>query len=142
MVNPKMPTEPMDPPYAGKTGVAGRVGAELWDHLWPWSRTGFQRQRAIQAASLALGLAASVVWVLAAMGRLEAGAIIGWWFGWSVFEVVVRLGAKPYVKEGPWWGAAYRSATLMDMICYVSFKNLLIGAVLFLSLKSLGLVSV
>ena len=142
MVNPKMPTEPMDPPYAGKTGIVGRLGAELCDHLWPWSRTGFQRQRAIQAAGLALGLAASVVWVLAAMGRLDAGAIIGWWFGWSVFEVVVRLGAKPYVKEGPWWGAAYRSATLMDMICYVSFKNLLIGAVLFLSLKSLGLVSV
>jgi hypothetical protein len=27
----------------------------------------------------------------------------------------------------------------MDMICYVGFKNLLIGAALFITLKSLGL---
>lgn len=143
MVDPKMLTEPVQPPYAGDDkGVAARVMAEAWDHLWPWSRSGFQRQRALQGAGLALALAASVVWVLAAMGRLEAGAVIGWWFGWSVFEVVVRLGAKPYVKEGPWWGRRYRAASLMDMLCYVGFKNLLIGAALFLALKSLGLLVV
>ncbi len=142
MVDPRMVTDPVEPPYAGARNVLNRLAAEAWDHLWPWSRSGFQRQRALQGAGLALAVATSVVWVLAAMGRLEAGAVIGWWFGWSVFEVVVRLGAKPYVKEGPWWGARYRAATVMDMICYVSFKNLLIGAVLFLSLKSLGLLSV
>lgn len=142
MVDPRMVTDPVEPPYAGAHNVLNRLAAEAWDHLWPWSRSGFQRQRFLQAAGLALALATSVVWVLAAMGRLDAGAVIGWWFGWSVFEVVVRLGAKPYVKEGPWWGARYRAATVMDMICYVSFKNLLIGAVLFLSLKSLGLLSV
>ena len=87
-------------------------------------------------------IAATVAWVLAAMGRLEAGAIIGWWFGWSVFEVIVRLDAKPYVKEGPWWGHLYRRATVMDMICYVSFKNLLIGAALFIGLRTLGIVQV
>ena len=71
--------------------------------------------------------------------NLAPGVIIGWWFGWSVFEVVVRLGAKPYVKEGPWWGQRYRKASLMDMTCYVGFKNLLIGATLFLTLKGMGL---
>jgi hypothetical protein len=93
-------------------------------------------------AGFALAIAATIAWVLAALGRLEAGAIIGWWFGWSVFEVFVRLDAKPYVKEGPWWGHLYRRATVMDMICYVSFKNLLIGAVLFIGLKMAGLLQV
>ena len=93
-------------------------------------------------AGMALGLAASTMWVIAALGHLAAGAVIGAWFGWSVFEVVVRLGAKPYVKEGPWWGRRYRRAGTMDMLCYVGFKNLLIGASLFLLLKAAGMVVV
>ncbi|MHB1374587.1 MAG: transcription regulator [Thauera sp.] len=137
MIDPRILTEAVHPPYEDKG--AGRLVAEAWDHLWPWSRSGFQRQRLIQAAGLALAVAATVAWVLAALGDLAPGAIIGWWFGWSVFEVVVRMGAKPYVKDGPWWGRVYRRASLMDMVCYVGFKNLLIGAVLFISLKSLGL---
>jgi hypothetical protein len=139
MVNPMMPTDPATPPYAESRSVAGLFLAEMWDHLWPWSRAGFQQQRAIQAAGLALAVAATLVWVLAAMGQLHVGAVIGWWFGWSAFEVVVRLGSKPYVKDGPWWGRRYRVASPMDMICYVGFKNLLIGAALFITLKSLGL---
>ena len=138
MIDPRSMTEPVTPPYAGG-GALAHIGAEIWDHLWPWSRSGFQRQRAIQAAGLALALAATVAWVLAAMGDLTPAAIIGWWFGWSVFEIVVRLGSKPYVKEGPWWGQRYRRASVMDMICYVGFKNLLIGAALFIGLKSVGL---
>lgn len=138
MIDPRSMTEPVTPPYAGG-GALAQIGAEIWDHLWPWSRSGFQRQRAIQAAGLALALAATVAWMLAAMGNLTPAAIIGWWFGWSVFEIVVRLGSKPYVKEGPWWGQRYRRASVMDMICYVGFKNLLIGAALFIGLKSLGL---
>ncbi|NMG75047.1 transcription regulator [Aromatoleum diolicum] len=138
MVNPMMPTDPAAPPYASTQSVARLIAAEIRDHLWPWSRSGFQRQRAVQAAGLALALAASVAWVLAALGQLQAGAVIGWWFGWSVFEVVVRLGSKPYVKDGPWWGRRYRVANTMDMVCYVGFKNLLIGATLFIGLKSLG----
>ena len=142
MVNPTMPTDPVEPPYAA-SGTLGLIAAELWDHLWPWSRAAFAGQkahwRALQAAGLALAAGATLMWVLAAMGRLEAGAIIGWWFGWSVFEVIVRLGSKPYVKEGPWWGRRYRKAGLMDMVCSVGFKNLLIGATLFIALKSAGL---
>lgn len=146
MVDPRMPSDPVHPPYAEGSSMLRHVAAEVWDHLWPWSRSGFHHPRtpirALQAAGLALAIAASVVWVLAAMGQLNAGAIIGWWFGWSVFEILVRLGAKPYVKEGPWWGKRYRRASLMDMICYVGFKNLLIGAGLFIGLKSAGLLIV
>jgi hypothetical protein len=142
VVDPRSMTEPVHPPYASGS-APGRFAAEAWDHLWPWSRDGFRGQRAhlliIQAASLALAVAASLAWVLAAMGQLAPGAIIAWWFGWSVFEIVVRLGSKPYVKEGPWWGSRYRRAGVMDMICYVGFKNLMIGAVLFIGLKSAGL---
>ena len=42
----------------------------------------------------------------------------------------------------PWWGRRYRVASVMDMVCYVGFKNLLIGAALFLMLKSLGWLTV
>ena len=139
MVDPRILTDPVEPPYSGNSAAARLLG-EVRDHLWPWSRDGFQHQRTIQAAGLALALAASVVWILAAMGDMTPGAIIGWWFGWSVFEVAVRLGSKPYVKDGPWWGRRYRRASLMDMVCYVGFKNLLIGAALFLALKSMGLI--
>ena len=141
MVDPRILTEAVEPPYASSS-AASRLLAEVWDHLWPWSRNGFQRQRMIQAAGLALAVAASVAWIPAAMGSMTPGAIIGWWFGWSVFEVLVRLGSKPYVKDGPWWGNRYRRANLMDMVCYVGFKNLLIGATLFLLFKSLGLIHI
>lgn len=138
MVDPTMQTDPVNPPYAGRS-LPAVILAEIWDHLWPWSRNGFRRQRAAQAAGFAVAIGATVMWILAATGRLEAGAIIGWWFGWSVFEVIVRLGSKPYVKEGPWWGQRYRKAGTMDMVCYVGFKNLLIGAALFILLKSQGI---
>lgn len=139
MVDPRMPTDAVEPAYlAEHPGWCGRFCAEAWDHLWPWNRRAPQGHRAVEAASVALALAATVAWVLAAMGDLRAGAIIGWWFGWSVFEVVIRLGAKRYVKDGPWWGRRYRVASVMDMICYVGFKNLLIGAGLFLALRAVG----
>jgi len=64
--------------------------------------------------------------------------VIGVWFGWSVFEVLVRLQGKRYVKDGPWWRKTYRHANVMDMISYVSFKNLLIGAALFWLLTRSG----
>ena len=94
--------------------------------------------RLLRAAGIALAVAVTLAWVLAALGELRAGAVIGWWFGWSVYEVLVRLRAKRYVKDGPWWGRRYRVASVMDMVCYVTFKNLLIGAGLFLALKALG----
>ena len=40
---------------------------------------------------LALAIAATTIaWVQAALGHLSSGAIIGWWFGWSVYEVLIH----------------------------------------------------
>ena len=140
--DPRMPTDPVLPPH--KVGVRGLqwLWLELRDHLWPWSSEGWASQRALQAAGFSLAVAASVAWVMTAMGTLSSGAIIGWWFGWSVYEVLIRLSGRRYVKDGPWWRDHYRVAGVMDMMSYVGFKNLLIGAALFLGLKTLGLLIV
>ena len=139
MVDPKMPTDPVTPSYARGSNTIHLIAAEVWDHLWPWTKAGFKRHRAMQAFSLAVALGASLMWVLAVGGEMRPSAVIGAWFGWSVFEVFVRMDCKRYVKDGPWWGRRYRAANLMDMISYVGFKNLLIGAILFIALKSQGL---
>jgi len=138
--DPRMPTDPSLP--AHKVGVRGLqwLWLELRDHLWPWSSEGWASQRALQVAGFSLAVAASVAWVMTAMGDLSSSAIIGWWFGWSVYEVLIRLSGRRYVKDGPWWRDHYRVAGVMDMMSYVGFKNLLIGAALFLALKALGLV--
>ncbi|MBA4343709.1 MAG: 4Fe-4S binding protein [Methylibium sp.] len=136
--DPRMPTEPAAPYHkAGQSGL-GWLMLELRDHLLPWSREGWQSQRALQIAGISLALAATLAWLLAASGRLSSAAIIGWWFGWSAYEVLIRMNGRRYVKDGPWWRANYRVAGWMDMISYVAFKNLLIGAALFLTLKALG----
>ncbi|WP_096697214.1 NosR/NirI family protein [Polaromonas sp. AER18D-145] len=136
--DPRMPTDPALPPH--KAGVRGLqwLWLELRDHLWPWSSEGWHSQRALQVAGFSLAVAVGVAWVMTAMGTLSSGAIIGWWFGWSVYEVLIRLSGRRYVKDGPWWRDQYRVAGVMDMVSYVGFKNLLIGATLFLALKSLG----
>ena len=136
--DPRMPTPPMLP--AHKNGARGLqwLWLEVRDHLWPWSSEGWHSQRALQIAGLSLAVAATVAWVMTAMGTLSSGAIIGWWFGWSVYEVLIRLSGKRYVKDGLWWRDHYRMAGVMDMVSYVGFKNLMIGAVLFLVFKSMG----
>lgn len=137
MVDPRMPTDPATPSYAqGAPGLCGFVCAEAWDHLWPWRRGG--GRGSLRLVGFALALAATLAWVLALAGQLRAGAVIGWWFGWSVLEVLIRLRDKRYVKDGPWWGRRYRVANTMDMLSYVGFKNLLLGAALFLALKAGG----
>jgi hypothetical protein len=140
MVDPRMLTEAAHPPYLErKPGLCGWLCAEAWDHLWPWNLPARQLPNiGLRAGSAALAVAVSIAWVLAAMGQLRAGAIIGWWFGWSLLEVMIRITNKPYVKDGPWWGRRYRRASVMDMICYVGFKNLLLGAALYLALRALG----
>ncbi|HMN82354.1 MAG TPA: 4Fe-4S binding protein [Burkholderiaceae bacterium] len=138
--DPRMPTDPVEPAsLAGATGILHRLALEVREHLWPWSATGWRDQRALQIAGFSLAVAASVAWLLAGTGRLSSGALIGWWFGWSVYEVLIRLTGRRYVKDGPWWRSRYRYAGVMDMLSYVGFKNLLIGAALFLMLKGLGL---
>ncbi len=137
--DPRMPTDPVMPLYWANAKGLRWLWLELREHLWPWSRDGWASQRALQVAGFSLALAASVAWVMAAMGNLSSGAIIAWWFGWSVYEVLIRLSGRRYVKDGPWWKQNYRVASVMDMLSYVGFKNLLIGAALFLALKALGL---
>ena len=140
--DPRMPTDPVMPLYWANAKGLRWLWLELREHLWPWSRDGWASQRALQVAGFSLALAASVAWVMAAMGNLSSGAIIAWWFGWSVYEVLIRLSGRRYVKDGPWWKQNYRFASVMDMMSYVGFKNLLIGAALFLALKALGLLVV
>ncbi len=136
--DPRMPTEAVAPWHkAGESGWKWIV-MEVRDHLWPWSSEGWHSQRALQVAGFSLAVAATVAWVLAALGDLSSGALIGWWFGWSVYEVLIRLSGRRYVKDGVWWRGNYRAASVMDMMSYVGFKNLLIGATLFLVLKTLG----
>nr|WP_196887486.1 NosR/NirI family protein [Rubrivivax gelatinosus] len=137
--DPRMASAPARPPYpASARGLAWWLH-ELHDHLWPWTRDGWREQRALSAAGLALALAVTVAWGLAAGGRLSQAAVIGWWFGWSLYELLIRLQGRRYVKEGPWWRMNFRQASWMDMASYVGFKNLLIGATLFLALKAAGL---
>lgn len=137
--DPRMPTDRVQHPYALRTGGLRRVWFELLDHLWPWRRDQWMSARGLRFAGVGLAAAVSVTWVLLASGYLSQVAVIGWWFGWSVFEVLIRLSNRRYVKDGPWWANNYRYANVMDMLSYVGFKNLLIGAALFLGLKSLGL---
>ncbi|MCA0174735.1 MAG: NosR/NirI family protein [Proteobacteria bacterium] len=131
--DPRMPTDPVTAPRGWL--------AQLWDHLWPWSAAGWRSARGLQAAGIGLAAAATLAWLLAAQGTLSAMALIGWWFGWSVYEVLIRMAGKRHVKDGPWWQSHYRVATAMDMLSYVGFKNLLIGATLFLLLKALGVLA-
>ncbi len=136
--DPRMPTEPVAPWHKAGESSLKWIIMEVRDHLWPWSTEGWHSQRALQIAGFSLAVAATVAWVMTAMGTLSSGAIIGWWFGWSVYEVLIRLSGRRYVKDGPWWRGNYRAAGVMDMMSYVGFKNLLIGAALFLVLKSMG----
>jgi NosR/NirI family transcriptional regulator, nitrous oxide reductase regulator len=140
--DPRMPSDPVMPPHKINVSRLMWIWLEIRDHLWPWSAEGWHSQRTLQIAGFSLAIAATVAWLLAATGRLSSGAIIGWWFGWSVYEVLIRLSGRRYVKDGPWWQDNYRHASVMDMLSYVSFKNLLIGAALFLTLKTLGLMLV
>lgn len=138
-LDPRMPSDPVQLQQKIKATGLRWLTLEIIDHLWPWSASAWSSQRGLQIAGVGLAIAASVAWILTAFGQLSSAAIIAWWFGWSVYEVLIRLSGKRYVKDGPWWRDQYRYASVMDMISYVSFKNLLIGAALFLSLKTLGL---
>lgn len=137
--DPRMPTDPVVPAHKVNATRMQWLWLEVRDHLWPWSAEGWASKRALQIAGFSLALFVTLAWVLAATGRLSSSAVIAWWFGWSVYEVAIRLSGRRYVKDGPWWKDNYRYAGVMDMLSYVGFKNLLIGAALFLSLKAFGM---
>lgn len=137
--DPRMPTDPVAPLHMAKAVGLKRLWLELCDHLWPWSMAGWRSQRALLLAGMSVALAATAAWGLAALGQLSSVAVIAWWFGWSTYEVLIRMAGRRYVQDGPWWRNRYRRAGWMDMVSYVGFKNLLIGAALFLTLKAMGL---
>ena len=115
------------------------IGQEFFDHLFPWSRKILQQPILLQATTFALVVLVTWVWVLGAAGKIGPGIVLGWWLAWSVFELMVRMRCKPYVKDGPWWGRNLRPASWADMASYVAFKNLLIAAALFLLMKGTGM---
>ncbi len=137
--DPRMPTDPVLPAHKRDVGWFKWTLLEVRDHLWPWSAEGWRSKRALQVAGIALAVAASIAWGMTALGQLSSGTIIGWWFGWSVYEVLIRMSGRRYVKDGVWWRDNYRVAGWFDMMSYVAFKNLMIGAALFLVLQALGM---
>ena len=111
---------------------------EIVDHLWPWTWQGWRQHKRIASSGLLLAVATTIAWVTAASASLDSVAIISWWLSWSVYEIIIRLQCKPYIKDGLWWEHHYRPAGYMDMISYVMFKNLLIGVTLFIVLHNFG----
>ncbi len=138
-VDPRMPTDPVEPPYATQSSLPLFLMAELRDHLWPWSRAGYRDQPGRQIVGVVALLLTALITGLTLVGWLEPFALIFTWAGWTFLEVMVRMGSRPYVKEGPWWQRNYRRATWMDMFSYVGFKNLLVGTTMFIVLKWSGL---
>jgi len=114
------------------------IWKESIDHLFPWSSKVMSQPILLKASGLALAVLMSWVWLLGIAGKLGPGIILGWWLAWSVYELVVRMRCKPFVKEGPWWGRDLRPASWADMASYVAFKNLLIAIVLFMIMKGAG----
>lgn len=108
-------------------------------HLFPWSARFLKQRIAFQAAGIALAVVVTATWILAAAGEIGTAVVVGWWIGWSVYEIIARTYCKPWVKEGPWWGYEFRPASKVDLIAYVATKNLIIGAALFLLLDALDL---
>ncbi len=126
------------PAAEARLSLPAFIGQEFFDHVFPWSRKVFQQPILLQAATFALTVLVTWVWVLGAAGSIGPGIILGWWLAWSVYEMVVRMRCKPYVKDGPWWGRNLVPASWADMAAYVAFKNLLIAAALFLIMKGAG----
>lgn len=133
--DPRMASEPVYPAHLTQSRRWGWLMQELKHHLWPWQRTAWQKNKIWQLTGFVVAAGVSLAWIFAAIGKLASGVIIALWFGWSMYELVLRMLNQRYVKEGPWWRAQYRYASLMDMFSYVCFKNLIIGAALFLILK-------
>lgn len=137
-VDPRLPSDPVTPAYVNKRSLLASLLAEAVEHLWPWQRGRFSAARSALAFIAGAAAMAMFTWVLGSAGHWSAGIAIGAWTGWCLFEIIERRGSKPYVKDGPWWQRHYRVATAMDLISYVGFKNLVLGALLFLALQVSG----
>ncbi|HEX7012020.1 MAG TPA: 4Fe-4S binding protein [Steroidobacteraceae bacterium] len=141
-----VPVEQLKAGLAAERVRARRNWTQLWqwlrrecvDHLLPWNREFLKFPLLLRAAGISFAVLVTWVWLLGVSGRLGPGIILAWWLAWSVYELITRMQCKPWVKEGPWWGSVMRRASWADMAAYVSMKNLLIGAALFLVMRSAG----
>ena len=136
--DPRMPTDPVQLERLDKAPLIKRIALEFVEHLSPWSSAGWAEHRMFNLLAIPAFIAIIAAWVLLGMGRMSTSAIIVSWFVWSVIEVLLRIGNRRYVKDGAWWQSRYRVANLMDMLSYVAFKNLLIGAALLLILRAVN----
>lgn len=135
MVRQNAGPDPVPVPHGQeKHSIAYWIWTEAKDHLLPWGPGFLTQKSSIKAAGIGLAVVVTVIGILAAVGRIDSVAVIAWWTGWSVYEVLCRRRCKPWVKEGPWWQRNLRKADTIDIIFYVATKNLLIGIVLFLIL--------
>ncbi len=135
-----VPNRPKAVETAPELSFARRWYEEIVYHLIPWGPRFTTRSIGFKAVSICLAVVVTVMWVLGlgAEGKMGPAAVIGWWIGWSLYEIMVRMQCKPWVKEGPWWRHARRQADWADMTAYVVTKNLIIGVVLFLVLRVTG----
>ncbi len=128
----------MPPPRSEPGSLWRWLYEETIYHFFPWSARFFKQPIAFKAASIGLAVVVTATWILAAAGEIGSAVVVGWWTGWSVYEIVARAYCKPWVKDGPWWRRDFRPASKADLIAYVATKNLIIGAGLFLVLDLLG----
>jgi NosR/NirI family nitrous oxide reductase transcriptional regulator len=138
-VDPRMQTDPVDPSWDRQPWVLRRVSAELRHHFWPVDAG---RPWTSHAAAVVALAGAGAVLVLAIADLVPHVSVLGAALLLSFWEARTRMASLRFVKEGPWWRHQYRVAKPIDMLSYVGFKNLLIGAALFLALKALGLLVV
>ena len=135
---PGCPPIALSRPMPSNTASLGWLVAEVWDHLWPWSVKAWSAPTGPSGWFVAGTGRHGGLDTPAATGRLQSSAIIGWWFGWSVYGSSCAWGGQALQKMALGGSGTAASPVSWDMICYVGFKNLLIGATLFLTLKSLG----
>jgi hypothetical protein len=87
---------------------------------------------------MVLAVAVTFAWLASGTGRIGPAAIAAWWIGWSVYEVASRMANLPWIKEGGWWKRDFRRGTFADILAYVATKNLVVGALVFGVLHSVG----
>jgi NosR/NirI family nitrous oxide reductase transcriptional regulator len=92
------------PAATARQSLPAFIGQEFFDHLFPWSRKALAQPRLLQAASLALALLVTWVWVLGAVGKIGPGIVLGWWLAWSRTSRMARGGvAICALPRGPTW---------------------------------------
>ena len=126
-------SEPTLPAHKRNVGFMSWLLLELRDHLWPWSAEGWRSQRALQIAGLSLAVAATIAWIMAAMGHLSSGAIISisavtalWSASRGVYSIVSGLNSVYDVQET----RSYIKTRLLALFYTFSFLIILVALLL------------